>query len=262
MKAIHKTLVTCLHRKGENTRNSGRLCWLAQIRWGKIRRVSSHGSLLVAISAFTTSWRLLVYPGAASKPQRRGGPAPFDFIAATSSSPAYATGVSMEFEPAGLSHTTGPDCPPNAGLRRFWRVFYSPETQRKIIRSAIDYYPKFEPGAAAADWARWTAEAVRFFIPTFKSEDFKEEKEWRPTFTPAPGSPAKPSYRVARGMLIPYYSLNELARQLGRRPATPAGPRADRSRTEQTAKCSERHPTFRDHPWSIAREDADKRRPG
>ncbi len=129
---------------------------------------------------------------------------------------ANATGVSLEFEPAGFSFITGPDCPPNVGLMRFWKVFYPPDTQRKIIRSAIDYYPKFEPGAAPADWARWTAEAVRFFIPTFKNDDFIEEKEWRLIFTPAPGSPVKPSFRVARGMLVPYYSLNDLARQLGR----------------------------------------------
>jgi hypothetical protein len=128
---------------------------------------------------------------------------------------ANATGVSMAFEPAGFSYITGPDCPPNLGLMRFWKVFYLPETQRKIIRSAIDYYPSFEPGAAAGDWARWTAEAIRFFIPTFKNQDFAEEKEWRLIFTPSPVSPAKPSYRVARGMLIPYYRLSELARQLG-----------------------------------------------
>ncbi|MCC6860052.1 MAG: DUF2971 domain-containing protein [Bryobacterales bacterium] len=129
---------------------------------------------------------------------------------------ANATGVSLEFEPAGFAYTTGPDCPPAMGLMRFWKVFYPPETQRKIIRSAIDYYPRFEPGSEPADWARWTAEAIRFFIPTFKNSDFQEEKEWRLIFTPAAGSPAQPSYRVARGMLAPYYSLSELARQLGR----------------------------------------------
>lgn len=127
-----------------------------------------------------------------------------------------ATGVSLEFEPAAFSYVTGPDCPANMGLMRFWKVFYLPETQQKIIRSAINYYPKFDPNAAPADWARWTAEAVRFFIPTFKNNDFGEEKEWRLIFTPAPGSSAKPCYRVARGMLVPYYSLKEISRQLGR----------------------------------------------
>jgi hypothetical protein len=129
---------------------------------------------------------------------------------------ANATGVSLEFEPAGFNYITGPDCPLDVGLMRFWKVFYVPDTQQKIIRSAINFYPNFEPAASPSDWARWTAEAIRFFIPTFKNRDFQEEKEWRLIFTPAPGSAAKPSYRVARRMLVPYYSVSELMHQLGR----------------------------------------------
>ena len=128
---------------------------------------------------------------------------------------ANATGVSLEFEPTRFSYITGPDCPQTVGLMRFWKVFYRPETQRKIVRSAIKYYPSFERNAPPADWARWTAEAIRFFLPTFKNSDFEGEKEWRLIFTPAPASPVQPSYRVTRGMLAPYYSLNNLARQLG-----------------------------------------------
>lgn len=129
---------------------------------------------------------------------------------------ADSTGVSLEFEPAGFSYITGPDCPATMGLTRFWKVFYPLETQQKIIRSAVNYYPQIDPAAVPSDWARWTAEAIRFFIPTFKNKDFEEEKEWRLIFTPAPGSPAQPCYRVGRGMLIPYYELSELSRQLGR----------------------------------------------
>ncbi len=128
---------------------------------------------------------------------------------------ANATGVSLEFEPGRFNYITGPDCPPTIGLMRFWKVFYPPETQQKIIRNAIKYYPAFEPNAAPADWARWTVEAIRFFLPTFKNNDFGGEKEWRLIFTPASTSPVRPSYRVARGMLVPYYSLTELARQIG-----------------------------------------------
>ncbi|UWZ84556.1 DUF2971 domain-containing protein [Occallatibacter riparius] len=128
---------------------------------------------------------------------------------------ANATGVSIEFEPANFSYITGPDCPPTVGLMRFWKVFYSPETQQKIIRSAINYYPFFDQAAAPSDWAKWTAEAIRFFIPTFKNKDFVGEEEWRLIFTPASGGPVKPSYRVRGGMLVPYYSLIELCRQLG-----------------------------------------------
>ena len=51
--------------------------------------------------------------------------------------------------------------------------------EQKIIRSAIKYYPSFEPNAVPADWARWTADAIGFFLPTFKNDAFEEEKEWR-----------------------------------------------------------------------------------
>jgi len=128
---------------------------------------------------------------------------------------ANATGVTLEFEPGGFNYITGPDCPPTMGLMRFWKVFYPSATQERIVRNAVNYYPGIYPGATPAEWARWTAEAVRFFIPTFKNKDFEEEREWRLIFTPALGSPAKPSYRVARGMLIPYYGLNQIATQLG-----------------------------------------------
>ncbi len=78
---------------------------------------------------------------------------------------ANATGVSLEFQPAAFQYITGRDCPPHIGLMRFWRVFYPEDTQRKIIRSAINYYPTFEPAATTGDWARWTWEAIRFFLP-------------------------------------------------------------------------------------------------
>jgi|SRR5450759_2387598 Protein of unknown function (DUF2971) len=128
---------------------------------------------------------------------------------------ANGAGVSLEFETVEFSFITGPDCPPDIGLMRFWKVFYPLETQQKIIRNAINYYPAQQPSASASEWARWTAEAIRFFIPTFKNNDFSEEKEWRLILTPAVGSAAKPSYRVARNMLIPYYSLSELSKKLG-----------------------------------------------
>jgi hypothetical protein len=128
---------------------------------------------------------------------------------------AYAgngTGVHLGFAPGDYSYITGPDCPPDIGLMRFWKVFYSDVTQQKIIRSAINYYPQFEPTASSSDWARWTWEAIQFFVPTFKHDDFKEEEEWRLIFTPSADAPVPPSFRVARGMLIPYYSLRELTK--------------------------------------------------
>jgi hypothetical protein len=127
---------------------------------------------------------------------------------------ANGTGVTLGFAPGEFSYITGPDCPPNIGLMRFWKVFYPKATQQKIIRSAINYYPAFEPAATPPDWARWTWEAIQFFIPTFKHEHFQEEQEWRLIFTPALATPVPPSFRVARGMLIPFYSLKSLANAL------------------------------------------------
>ncbi|MEP7367212.1 MAG: DUF2971 domain-containing protein [Acidobacteriota bacterium] len=126
-----------------------------------------------------------------------------------------ATGVSLAIEPGEFSYITGPDCPNHFGLMRFWKVFYKQETQEQIICDAIKFFPKFEPEATALDWARWTAESIRFFLPTFKNSDFAEEKEWRLIYSPSAGSPAQPSFRVARGMLIPYYSLKDLSTKLG-----------------------------------------------
>jgi hypothetical protein len=82
------------------------------------------------------------------------------------------------------------------------------------VRSAINYYPAFEPAATPLDWARWTWEAIQFFIPTFKHEHFLEEEEWRLIFTPAFTTPVPPLFRVARGMLIPFYSLKQLATKM------------------------------------------------
>jgi hypothetical protein len=131
---------------------------------------------------------------------------------------AYAAngmGVSLAIEPNKFRYITGRDCPPRFGVMRFWKVFYKVETQEKIIRNAIKFFPKFKARSTASEWAQWTAEAIRFFLPTFKNSDFSEEKEWRLIFSPAAGSPALPSFRVARGMLIPYYSLKALSNELG-----------------------------------------------
>jgi hypothetical protein len=65
-------------------------------------------------------------------------------------------------------------------------------------------------GQSPASLARKAADAVRFFIPTFKNADFKEEDEWRLIFTPAPGIAVRPQFRVSRNMLVPYYSLRNL----------------------------------------------------
>lgn len=97
------------------------------------------------------------------------------------------------------------------GLLRFWKVFYQPGTQADIINTAIAHYaPAANPGQTVDALARKAADAIRFFIPTFKNADFQEESEWRLLFTPSPFTQVQPRFRVSRNMLVPYYSLRDL----------------------------------------------------
>lgn len=123
---------------------------------------------------------------------------------------ANGTGVSLAFDPEGFSFITGPDSP-RFGLLRLWSVFYRHDTQRNIVNQAIDF--GLQTGRTAEDRARRAADAIRFFIPTFKNERFAEEEEIRLIFTPDPRCvppPPSPDFRVARGMLVPYYRLQAL----------------------------------------------------
>ncbi len=120
---------------------------------------------------------------------------------------ANGSGVCIKFEKAKFSHLTGADC--QGGLLRLWKVFYPVDQQRKIIEKAIDYAWQ-QSGATDEEKARRAAEAIQFFIPTFKNPDFAEEQEWRLIFTPAPTLPVKPAFRTGRSMLIPYYGLRSL----------------------------------------------------
>ncbi|HTS37403.1 MAG TPA: DUF2971 domain-containing protein [Candidatus Solibacter sp.] len=125
---------------------------------------------------------------------------------------ANGAGVSLEFAPNPFTNVAGPDN--THGLLRFWKVFYNPDTQKKIIGSALKHYSPGElqnKGEALPALARKAADAVRFFIPTFKNLDFKEEDEWRLVFTPAPNIQVQPQFRVCRGMLVPYYRLRDLS---------------------------------------------------
>jgi hypothetical protein len=97
---------------------------------------------------------------------------------------ANGTGVSVQFAPKEFADVAGPD--DTHGLLRFWKVFYQPNTQDDIIDQAITYYaPATNPGQSVQDLARKAADAIRFFIPTFKNKDFEEESEWRLIFTPS-----------------------------------------------------------------------------
>ena len=122
---------------------------------------------------------------------------------------ANGAGVSLSFDPARFSYITGPDSP-SYGLLRMWSVFYADTTQRSIVNEALQFgseasMPLKQQVARAAD-------AIRFFIPTFKNALFAEEKEVRLIFTPAASADVPhPDFRVSRGMLVPYYRLQALA---------------------------------------------------
>lgn len=122
---------------------------------------------------------------------------------------ANGTGVCLEFDPGGFSFITGPDSPPH-GLVRLWSVFYDRATQLNIVRKALDFGFRSR-NVPFAERARRAADAIMFFIPTFKNNDFAEEKEIRLIFTPNPDFASQPDFRVARGMLAPFYSLQALA---------------------------------------------------
>ena len=141
---------------------------------------------------------------------------------------ANGTGVSIAFDPMEFIHITGPDLP--LGLMRLWKVFYEESQQLRIVESAIEFvWDSRAPSDTADQLARRAVDAIQFFIPTFKNADFREEKERRLIFTPDPSCPVKPRYRVGRGMLIPYYSVRDLAEAAGRSGPNDAWPLPIRS---------------------------------
>lgn len=123
---------------------------------------------------------------------------------------ANGTGVSVEFNPNEFAYITGPDSP-HGGLMRLWKVFYETERQKFIIKAAIDFAFSNSTLQSVEECAQQAADAIQFFIPTFKNEDFSEERECRLIFTPSPNCRVQPQFRVSRGMLIPYYSLRKLS---------------------------------------------------
>ena len=81
---------------------------------------------------------------------------------------------------------------------------------RCIVRDALDFGYDSSLGRPA-ERARKAADAILFFVPTFKNSKFSEEKEIRLIFTPEPEFSRRPKFRVSRGMLTPYHSLRELS---------------------------------------------------
>ncbi|HEY2291514.1 MAG TPA: DUF2971 domain-containing protein [Thermoanaerobaculia bacterium] len=117
---------------------------------------------------------------------------------------ANGTGVAISLDPQGFSYITGPDSP-TSGLVRLWRVFYKESQQEGLVRDAINFAFSNDPWLAAKpveERAQRAADAIQFFIPTFKNKDFEGEKEIRLIFTPYPQSlpqpkPVRPKFRVA-----------------------------------------------------------------
>lgn len=130
---------------------------------------------------------------------------------------ANGTGVSIRLNSWDFANVTGPDSPfqLQGGLMRLWKVNYEPTRQRDIVRKAIDYAFKHLPHLSVQERARRAADAIEFFVPTFKNQGFDEEEECRLIFSPPRPCPVPLSFRVARGMLVPYYSLKELTTDPG-----------------------------------------------
>jgi len=114
------------------------------------------------------------------------------------------------------------------GALYYWKVTYMDGDKQTRIKEAIDY---FRPVSNADEnqslvRARQAAEAIRFFIPTFKNQSFAEEDEWRIIFVPSPAHPAgiqavKPRFRAARNLLIPYHCLSDLVPPVAPPPGKP-----------------------------------------
>jgi Protein of unknown function (DUF2971) len=119
-------------------------------------------------------------------------------------------GVSIEFEPSGFAGLSGPDCA--HGLMRLWKIFYDREQQQKIVHDCISYP---WPATNNAEKVSFIVDALEFFMPTFKNGDFREEQERRLIFTPYPAVVPKPQFRTRRGLVVPYFSLQELSNPLG-----------------------------------------------
>jgi hypothetical protein len=122
---------------------------------------------------------------------------------------ANGSGVCIQFDAQHFDIVAGPDAPPNT-MMRLWSVFYKRDTQQNLIHEALRfaYRPELQP----IERARLAQYLIEFFIPTFKSQDFQEEKEYRLIFTPNTAYTQPPEFRVGRNMLIPYYRLRSLTR--------------------------------------------------
>lgn len=123
-------------------------------------------------------------------------------------------GVSIALRTDGFWAISGPDGQPNeVGLMYLWRVFYGAEKQTRIVDDCLDHV--WQGGLSGDEQVELAVDALRFFIPTFKNEAFSDEKEARLVFAPTDACPVPPRFRMSRGMLVPYFSLQNLAAAAG-----------------------------------------------
>jgi hypothetical protein len=148
---------------------------------------------------------------------------------------ANGSGVSIELKPSQFDVVTGPDSPHN-GLMRLWKTVYDPPTQEQILKKAIQH--SYTTASDNEVRAARAADAIEFFIPTFKNADFKQEEEYRLIFSPPENCKVQPSFRIARGMIVPYYSLTELSGQERLLPITrvTVGPSANKAMNVESVR--------------------------
>ena len=128
---------------------------------------------------------------------------------------ANGTGVSLALATGAFQFIAGPDMPLDRfGLVYLWRVFYNEVKQQQIVDECLGYAWEHADGSLD-EKAGLATTAIRFFVPTFKNKDFEEEQEARLVFLPAPGCQVALHFRVARGMLVPYFSLREIVSEAG-----------------------------------------------
>jgi DUF2971 family protein len=155
---------------------------------------------------------------------------------------ANGTGVSLALATGAFQYIAGPDMPlEDFGLVYLWRVFYNVQKQEQIVDDCLRYAWEYGQGSLD-DKAGLATAAIRFFVPTFKNGAFAEEQEARLVFVPAPACQVPLRFRVARGMLVPYYSLREIVSKAGqahwRLPlqSLRIGPSVNKNMNEQSAR--------------------------
>lgn len=128
------------------------------------------------------------------------------------------SGVNIGFDPNAFQWITWSDIPPEEiGIIRILKVIYKNDEKRDIIEKTLDLKFKMHNSDGLGISAQKASEAIHFFIPTFKDEDFAEENERRMIFTPSKDCKVNPLYRHRDGMLVPYYSLQTLLQEITNR---------------------------------------------